>query len=125
MCRYSRWTIGRRSNSIYGNTKWWKNIWKSNNKHIDTPLVVLVNEGSASASEILAGAIKDHNRGGILIGNKTFGKGIVQRIRELSDGSGFKLTVSEYFTPNGTNIHGIGIEPDIVVDLPEDIQEIG
>ncbi|MCF6463843.1 S41 family peptidase [Clostridium sp. Cult1] len=97
---------------------------KSNNKHIDTPLVVLVNEGSASASEILAGAIKDHNRG-ILIGNKTFGKGIVQRIRELSDGSGFKLTVSEYFTPNGTNIHGIGIEPDIVVDLPEDIQEIG
>ena len=50
---------------------------------------------------------------------------MVQRIRELSDGSGFKLTVSEYFTPNGTNIHGVGIEPDIVVELPEDIQEIG
>lgn len=97
---------------------------KSNKKHIDIPLVVLVNEGSASASEILAGAIKDHNRG-ILIGNKTFGKGVVQRIRELSDGSGFKLTVSEYFTPNGTNIHGIGIEPDITVDLPEEVQEIG
>ncbi|MCF6465460.1 S41 family peptidase [Clostridium sp. Cult2] len=97
---------------------------KSNKKHIDIPLIVLVNEGSASASEILAGAIKDHNRG-ILIGNKTFGKGVVQRIRELSDGSGFKLTISEYFTPNGTNIHGIGIEPDIVVDLPEDVQEIG
>lgn len=101
-----------------------KTYEKSDEKSIDIPLVVLINEGSASASEILAGAIKDHNRG-ILIGNKTFGKGIVQRIRELSDGSGFKLTESEYFTPNGTNIHGIGIEPDIVVDLPEDVEEIG
>lgn len=97
---------------------------KSSKQHIDIPLVVLVNEGSASASEILAGAIKDRDRG-ILVGNKTFGKGIVQRIKQLSDGSGFKLTVSEYFTPNGTSIHGIGIEPDIVVDLPEDIEEIG
>lgn len=97
---------------------------KSNKNHIDIPLVVLVNEGSASASEIFAGAIKDRNRG-VLIGNKTFGKGIVQRIKQLSDGSGFKLTVSEYFTPNGTNIHGIGIEPDIVVDLPENVKEIG
>jgi len=96
----------------------------SNKKHVDIPLVVLVNEGSASASEILAGAIKDHNRG-VLIGNKTFGKGIVQRIRQLKDGSGFKLTVSEYFTPKGINIHGIGIEPDIKVDLPDDIEEIG
>ncbi|MCF6460428.1 S41 family peptidase [Clostridium sp. Cult3] len=97
---------------------------RSSNKHTDIPLVVLVNEGSASASEILAGAVKDRNRG-VLIGNKTFGKGVVQRIRQLSDGSGFKLTVSEYFTPNGTNIHGIGIEPDIIVDLPEDVEEIG
>ena len=97
---------------------------KSNKSHIDIPLVVLVNEGSASASEIFAGAIKDRNRG-VLVGTKTFGKGIVQRIKQLSDGSGFKLTVSEYFTPNGTNIHGIGIEPDIVVDLPEDVKEIG
>lgn len=96
----------------------------SDEGHVDIPLVVLVNEGSASASEILAGAIKDRDRG-ILIGNTTFGKGIVQRIRQLSDGSGFKLTVSEYFTPNGTNIHGIGIDPDIVVDLPEGIQGIG
>ena len=97
---------------------------KSKKNHIDIPLVVLVNEGSASASEILAGAIKDRNRG-ILIGNKTFGKGVVQRIKQLSDGSGFKLTVSEYFTPNGINIHGIGIEPDIIVDLPEDVEGIG
>lgn len=97
---------------------------KSTKQHTDIPLVVLVNEGSASASEIFAGAIKDRNRG-ILIGQKTFGKGIVQRIKQMSDGSGFKLTTSEYFTPNGINIHGIGIEPDIVVDLPEDIEEIG
>ena len=97
---------------------------KSNKNHVDIPLVVLVNEGSASASEILAGAIKDRDRG-ILVGNKTFGKGVVQRIKQLSDGSGFKLTVSEYFTPNGINIHGIGIEPDIVVDLPDEVEEIG
>lgn len=97
---------------------------KSKKGHTDIPLVVLVNEGSASASEILAGAIQDRDRG-ILVGTTTFGKGIVQRIKQLSDGSGLKLTVSEYFTPNGTNIHGIGIEPDIVLELPEDIEEIG
>lgn len=97
---------------------------KSKKGHTDIPLVVLVNEGSASASEILAGAIQDRERG-ILVGTTTFGKGIVQRIKQLSDGSGLKLTVSEYFTPNGTNIHGIGIEPDIVLELPEDIEEIG
>ena len=97
---------------------------RSTKKHTDIPLVVLVNEGSASASEIFAGAIKDRKRG-ILVGQKTFGKGVVQRIKQMSDGSGFKLTVSEYFTPNGINIHGVGIEPDIVVDLPEDIEEIG
>src|SRR5690606_984795 len=91
---------------------------------IDLPLVVLVNEGSASASEILAGAIKDHNRGE-LIGTTTFGKGVVQRIRDLGDGTGLKLTVSEYFTPNGINIHGIGITPDIVVELNEDAEGIG
>ncbi|MSS42531.1 S41 family peptidase [Anaerosalibacter bizertensis] len=90
----------------------------------DLPLVVLVNEGSASASEILAGAIKDTDRG-VLVGTKTFGKGIVQRIIKLPDGSGYKLTVSEYFTPNGTNIHGIGIKPNVEVKLPEDIDIIG
>mgnify|MGYP000863929225 CR=1 FL=1 len=97
---------------------------KSKKSKTDLPLVVLVNGGSASASEILAGAIKDHNRGE-LIGTTTFGKGVVQRIRGLPDGSGIKLTISEYFTPNGTNIHGIGIEPDIIVELPDDIEEIG
>lgn len=103
-----------------------KEEYKSKASKIDTPLVVLVNGGSASASEILSGAIKDYDRGE-LIGTKTFGKGIVQRISPLptKDGSAIKLTVSEYFTPKGTNIHGVGIEPDIVVELPEDIKIIG
>ena len=97
---------------------------KADKKKIDIPLTVLVNGGSASASEIMAGAIKDTNRG-TLVGTKTFGKGIVQRIRQLNDGSGFKITVSEYFTPSGVNIHGVGIEPHITVELPEDIMQIG
>lgn len=97
---------------------------KSDKKKTDIPLVLLINEGSASASEIMAGAMRDKERA-TLIGTKTFGKGIVQRIKQLPDGSGFKLTVSEYFTPNGTSIHDVGIEPDIVVELPEDIEEIG
>ncbi|HLR34894.1 MAG TPA: S41 family peptidase [Tissierellales bacterium] len=101
-----------------------KEYLKSDKKKIDIPLVLLVNEGSASASEILAGAMRDNERA-VLVGTKTFGKGIVQRIKELPDGSGFKLTVSEYFTPKGTSIHEVGIEPDVVVELPEDIEEIG
>lgn len=110
---------------VYTQTKDGKREYlKSDKSMVDYPLVLLVNEGSASASEILAGAIKDHNRG-LLIGTKTFGKGIVQRIIDLNDGTGMKLTVSEYFTPNGTNIHGVGIEPDIVVELPEGVEEIG
>lgn len=88
-------------------------------KEIDVPMVVLVNGNSASASEILAGAIKDYGVG-TLLGSTTFGKGIVQRPVELSDGSAVKLTVSSYFTPNGTNIHGIGIEPDVEVKLDTD-----
>lgn len=97
---------------------------KSDKNQTTLPIVLLVNEGSASASEILAGAIKDHKRGEI-IGTTTFGKGVVQRIRDLNDGSGLKLTVSEYFTPNGINIHGIGIEPDIVIELNEGVEAIG
>ncbi len=97
---------------------------KSDKNMIDLPLVVLVNEGSASASEILAGAIKDHGRGE-LIGTTTFGKGVVQRIRDLGDGTGIKLTVSEYFTPKGINIHGVGIAPDIEVELNEDVENTG
>ena len=81
-------------------------------KELDVPMVVLVNGNSASASEILAGAIKDYGIG-TLVGTTTFGKGIVQRPIERSDGSAVKLTISSYYTPNGINIHGIGIEPDV------------
>lgn len=82
---------------------------------IDIPVVVLVNQYSASASEILAGAIKDYEKG-TLVGKTTYGKGIVQRIFDLRDGTAVKLTVSSYFTPNGVNIHGVGIEPDVEVE---------
>ena len=84
------------------------------------PMVVLVNDYSASASEILAGAIQDHGKG-VLMGTKTFGKGIVQRVISLSDGSAVKLTISTYYTPNGKDIHGEGIEPDEVVEFDADL----
>ncbi len=80
------------------------------------PLVVLVNEGSASASEIVSGAIKDNKRGK-LIGKKTFGKGLVQSMRTLVDGSGLTVTVAKYLTPNGTDINKSGIIPDIEVKM--------
>ena len=86
---------------------------------IDIPLVVLINGNSASASEILAGAIKDYEKG-TLIGTTTFGKGIVQRVLPLTDGTALKLTISSYFTPKGNNIHGIGIEPDIECEFDGD-----
>lgn len=82
---------------------------------MDIPLAVLINGNSASSSEIFAGAIRDYKYG-TLIGTKTFGKGIVQSIRKLSDGSAIKLTTAKYFTPNGENIHGEGIEPDIELE---------
>ena len=81
-------------------------------KELDIPMVVLINGNSASASEILAGAIKDYDKG-TLIGTTTFGKGIVQRVLPLTDGTALKLTISSYYTPKGNNIHGIGIDPDI------------
>ena len=82
-------------------------------------LVVLVDKNSASASEILAGAIKDYGIG-TLVGTTTFGKGIVQRIISLTDGSAVKLTVSHYYTPNGNNIHEVGIEPDVEIAFDGD-----
>jgi carboxyl-terminal processing protease len=81
------------------------------------PLIILVNNGSASASEIVAGAVKDHKRG-LLLGTKTFGKGSVQSLIPIKNKkSALKLTTAKYYTPSGTMIHGVGIEPDIKVDL--------
>jgi carboxyl-terminal processing protease len=86
--------------------------------HPILPLVVLINEGSASASEIVAGAIKDNKRG-ILLGKKSFGKGSVQTVISLNDGSAMALTTALYYTPSGVNIHKTGIKPDIEVELPK------
>ncbi len=86
---------------------------------LQVPMVVLINDYSASASEILAGAIQDYEKG-ILMGTQTYGKGIVQRIISLSDGSAVKLTISNYFTPKGRNIHKVGVEPDVVVEFDGD-----
>ncbi|MFZ5969722.1 MAG: S41 family peptidase [Bacillota bacterium] len=96
----------------------------SDARKLDLPLVLLVNKGSASASEILAGAVKD-TKSGTLIGTTTFGKGLVQQVKELKDGTGFKLTTSQYFTPNGTYIHGKGIEPDISIEIDQEKLESG
>jgi len=90
----------------------------SDEECVDMEIVVLVNENSASASEILTGALKDWDKAEI-VGTKTYGKGIVQTIFSLGDGSGMSVTTSKYYTPGGVCIHGIGIYPDYVIDFPE------
>ena len=85
-------------------------------RELELPLVVLVDMNSASAAEIMAGAIKDYGIG-TLVGTTTFGKGIVQQIMPFRDGSAVKLTISAYYTPSGKNIHGTGIEPDVVCEF--------
>lgn len=94
----------------------------SDGHEINIPMAVLVNGNSASASEIFAGAMQDYQKAQI-IGTQTFGKGIVQTIRQLTDGSAVKYTIAKYFTPKGQDIHGKGVTPDQVVELPDDATE--
>lgn len=94
-----------------------KEVYEAVEPGLEMPIVVLVNGGSASASEILAGALKD-NKAAVLVGEKTFGKGLVQQIMPLRGGDALKLTIQKYFTPNGTDINKIGIVPDYTVTNP-------
>ena len=87
---------------------------------LDMPLAVLVNGNSASASEIFAGAVKDYGLGTI-VGTTTYGKGVVQSIRQLSDGSAVKLTIANYYTPKGNSINKTGIRPDVEVELSPEL----
>ncbi len=95
----------------------------SKNPIINMPIVVLTNNYSASASEILAGALKDNNKATI-VGTTTYGKGIIQELHQLVDGSGLKITTNEYFTPNRNSINKVGIKPDVEIDLSEEHKKI-
>ena len=88
---------------------------------VDIPMAVLMNGNSASASEILAGALQDYEKA-VIVGTQSYGKGIVQSVIDLRDGTALKITTAKYYTPNGNNIHGIGITPDVEIDLPEELK---
>ncbi len=106
----------------YTEDKWGeRETFSSDEECLDLPLAILINGNSASASEIFAGAIKDYELGA-LVGTTTFGKGIVQRTTAMADGSAVKLTMARYYTPKGEYIHGVGIVPDIEIDLPSGIE---
>ena len=96
-----------------------KEVYSSNLASINYPLAVLINGGSASAAEILAGAIKDTNAG-TLVGTKSYGKGSVQGVIPIGNAEAIKLTIAKYYTPSNVSIDGVGIEPNIIVELPKD-----
>ncbi|MEG0372231.1 MAG: S41 family peptidase, partial [Clostridium sp.] len=95
-----------------------KTKYTTNNGKINVPITVLVNKGSASASEIVSGALKDL-KAATLIGTTTYGKGLVQATKDLQDNTALKFTISRYYTPSGVSIQGKGIEPNIVIEIPE------
>ena len=96
--------------------------YADNKEELDMPMAVIVNGNSASASEIFSGALQDYKKATI-VGTQSFGKGIVQSVFPIGDGSAIKVTISKYFTPNGRNIHGTGIEPDKIVELDESLSK--
>ena len=95
-----------------------KKYYSTGGNAIGLPMVVLTNEGTASASEIFAGAIRDYKLG-TLVGKKTYGKGVVQTLLDTGDGTALKVTISKYYTPNGENINHTGIKPDVEVEYPD------
>lgn len=97
--------------------------YNSDAESLDIPIVILINENSASASEVFTGALNDYGKATV-VGKKSYGKGIVQSVLPFYDGSGMSLTVAKYYTPNGTCIHGIGIEPDVEVDMPDEYKDM-
>lgn len=108
---------------MYTETKYGRDAEYSstNDEYFDKPVVVLINGNTASASEVFTGAIQDYHMGTV-VGTTSFGKGIVQSVMPLKDGSAIKLTTSKYFTPNGRNIHGTGLEPDVTVELDDEVK---
>lgn len=100
-----------------------RNYIYSDSEFTDIPIVILINENSASASEVFTGALKDYGKATV-VGTTSYGKGIVQNVYPFYDGSGISLTSSKYYTPNGICIHEIGIEPDVVVEMPEEYENM-
>ncbi len=101
-----------------------EDIYRSDERHVSVPLAILVNENSASASEILAAAVQDTQRG-VIVGSRTYGKGVVQTTMQLNTTRGWvKLTTAAYYTPSGKNVDGTGVQPDVDVDLADDIKAL-
>ena len=108
--------------SVRGRTESEGEVYKSNAKGVKVPIAVIVNENSASASEILAAAVQDFQAGAV-VGMTTYGKGVVQTTKQIEGNRAWlKLTSDAYYTPNGANIDGVGVTPDIEIDLPEELK---